>query len=158
VIALTQPTRLSPDGPSPNAPVGTSIPDERENALARGDWVRGWPRRLVGNRARCPHNGSVPKAKASAYCETVSVSPCSGLGSCLATTLPAPSRNVISRCGFWATNCSYSLRATLCRLARFRSAGELGVSEVAMLQRPDATTNLVHGDVVRSINCRLQRE
>jgi hypothetical protein len=45
-------------------------------------------------------------AQSGAYCETISVSPCSGLRSCFATTLPAPSRRVISRFGFWATNCS----------------------------------------------------
>jgi hypothetical protein len=140
------------------------------NALAFGDWARGWPRRLVGDRARGPHNGSLNEiapatintlshftysVHSSAYCETISVSPCSGLGSCLATTLPTPSRKVISRCGFWATNCSYNLRATLCRLACLRPASELGVSEAVMLRPiPRATINLVGGDVVCSIDSR----
>jgi hypothetical protein len=192
VIALTQPTNLSPDGSPAMLPSGLLAhqPACDRNALAFGDWARSRPRRLVGDRARDPHNGSwseqgtktnpeqdsargrdrdcptalrggaqmtpfgsgIPKrarrgqasphnvplhpvrfvVRSRAYCDAISGSPWSGRGSCRATSLRLPSRRVITRLGFWATNCSYSLRATLCRLARFSSAGELGLSEAAM--------------------------
>jgi hypothetical protein len=63
----------------------------------------------------------------------ISGASCSGTGSWRATTLPDSSQRVIPRLGFWAISASYNRRATLCRLARFRSSA-FDISEVVMFE------------------------